>query len=341
MAHGLEINKDGTARMAFADREVPWHKLGVRMSGLQTAPEMLRAAQADFDVVTTRVSVCDDNGEPIRNPDGKVVLVEDSRATVRVNPDGTFDGLSTVGTRYVVQQNIECLERALAVVGASKGEALIDTCGVLDGGREFFSSIDLGQLIIDPTGINDKIERYLLVRNGHNGRTPITFANTSVRAVCKNTVMAGIKSANRVFTARHTRNADIAIEEAQKVLEFSTEWAKSFRETAEKLLSIPVSPYSQNFTKVLNGVFPAPVGETDRQKKNRENTLSLVKGIYGNDKNGGGFGYNGWTTYNAIVEYLDHYRDAQPNERAIASMDNNSWVTLKKIKTQEIVLSLA
>ena len=51
MAHGLEINKDGTARMAFADREVPWHKLGVRMSGLQTAPEMLRPAQADFDVV--------------------------------------------------------------------------------------------------------------------------------------------------------------------------------------------------------------------------------------------------------------------------------------------------
>ena len=153
--------------------------------------------------------------------------------------------------------------------------------------------------------------------------------------------MAGIKSANRVFTARHTRNADMAIEEAQKVLEFSTEWAKSFRETAEKLLSIPVSPYSQNFTKVLNGIFPAPVGETDRQKKNRENTLSLVKGIYGNEKNGGGFGYNGWTTYNAIVEYLDHYRDAQPNERAIASMDNNSWVTLKKIKTQELVLSLA
>lgn len=341
MAHGIEINKDGRARMAFADREIPWHKLGVRMSGLQTMTEMLTASQADFDVVTTRVAVCDDSGEPMRNPDGKTILIDDSRATVRVNPDGTFDGLSTVGTRYVVQQNVECLERALAVVGASKGEAIIDTCGVLDGGREFFSSIDLGQLIIDPTGINDKIQRYLLVRNGHNGRTPITFANTSVRAVCKNTVMAGIKSANRVFTARHTRNADSAIEEAKTVLEFSTEWAKSFRETAEKLLALPVPPHSQNFNKVLNTIFPEATGETSRQRKNRESTVALVRGIYDNEKNGGGFGYNGWTTYNTIVEYLDHYRDAKPTDRAIASMDNNSWVTLKKIKAQEIILSLA
>jgi hypothetical protein len=82
-------------------------------------------------------------------------------------------------------------------------------------------------------GVNDKIERYLLVRNGHDGKTPITYANTSIRAVCQNTVNAGIKSALRVFTARHTRNQDTAIEQAQKVLNISTEWAKDFQETAE------------------------------------------------------------------------------------------------------------
>jgi hypothetical protein len=101
MAHGLEINKDGTARMAYADREIPWHRLGTPMKGLQTAEAMLEASQANFDVVTTRVAICDDNGEPLRNPDGTTILVPDSRATVRVNIDGTFTGLATVGTRYV------------------------------------------------------------------------------------------------------------------------------------------------------------------------------------------------------------------------------------------------
>jgi phage/plasmid-like protein (TIGR03299 family) len=258
-----------------------------------------------------------------------------------VNGDGTFDGLATVGTRYVVQQNRECLDYALAIVGASKGDAVVDTCGVLHGGREFFSSLDLGQLIIDPTGINDKIERYLLVRNGHDGRTPITFANTSIRAVCKNTVIAGMKTAKRVFTARHTRNADAAIEEAQNVLSISTEWAKSFHQTAEKMLSISVPSASKNLSIVVDAIFPPDSSHTDRQKKNRDAVVGLVRGVYENERNAGGYGYNGWATYNAIVEYLDHYRDAKVDERALASMDNNSWVTQKKVLAQEVILSLA
>jgi len=341
MAHGLEIDAKGVAKMAYAEREIPWHRLGVAMKGLQTAEEMLATAQADYDVVTTKVAVVDTEGNLITNPDGSSIVIEDSRATVRVNPDGSFDGLATVGTRYVVQQNRECLDYALAIVGASKGDAVVDTCGVLDGGREFFSSLDLGGLVIDPTGINDKIERYLLVRNGHDGKTPITFANTSIRAVCKNTVIAGIGQAPRVFTARHTRNAEHAIEEAQKVLEISTAWATQFQQTAEKLLAISVPQASTQLTKILDGVFPTKATDTERQKRNRDAVVTLIRGVYGNEKNAGGYGYNGWSAYNAIVEYLDHYRDAKADEKALASMNNNSWVTQKKVVAQEIILSLA
>ena len=91
MAHGLEITTDGVARMAYSNREIPWHRLGISMNGLQTVEAMLQAAQADFDVVTTRVAVCDDDGELIRNPNNKPILIDDTRATVRVNSDGTFD----------------------------------------------------------------------------------------------------------------------------------------------------------------------------------------------------------------------------------------------------------
>lgn len=341
MAHNLEILKSGVARMAYADREIPWHRLGVPMKGLQTAEAMLSAATADFDVVTTKVAAVDADGNFIRNPDGTPVIIDDSRATVRVNADGSFDGLATVGTRYVVQQNRECLEKALAVVGASGGDAVVDTCGVLHGGREFFASIDLGGLIIDPQGVNDKIARYLLVRNGHDGRTPITFANTSIRAVCKNTVIAGMKDAQRVFTARHTRNADTAIEEAQQVLKISTAWAKSFHATAEKLLSIPMPSHSTNFSKYLDSMFPEKVGATDRQTRNREKTLNTVRALYENDRNAGGYGHNAWSAYNAVVEYLDHYRDVNPNERAIASMTNTSLVSQAKTKAQSVLLSFA
>lgn len=339
MAHQIEINADGTARMAYADREIPWHKLGTPMRGLQTAEAMLEAAQANFDVVTTRVAVCDDNGQPILQPDGTAVLVPDSRATVRVNFDGSFTGLATVGTRYVVQQNRECLDYALDIVGASTGDAVVDTCGVLNGGKEFFASIDMGALVIDPMGINDKIERYLLVHNGHDGKTAITFANTSIRAVCSNTVVAGLRGARRTFTARHTRNADRAMEQANEVLNISNEWARNFTSAAEQLLSISIPSNSGLIDKVMDEVFPLSKDATERQTKNRDSVVSLVRAIYGNDNNAKNYGYNGWSLVNAVGEYLDHYRDASQTERALASMDSNSWVTRSKIKAQDYLLS--
>ena len=340
MAHDLEITQEGVARMAYADREVPWHRLGQPMRGLQTAEAMLAAAQADFDVVTTRVAVCDDDGHPLLNPDGSPVLVHDSRATVRVNPDGTFNGLATVGTRYVVQQNRECLDYALTIVGASSGDAVVDTCGVLNGGREFFSTLNLGALIIDPMGVNDKIERYLLVRNGHDGKTAITFANTSIRTVCKNTLLLGLSNARRVFTARHTRNAERAIEEANEVLEISNEWAREFSRKAELLLKQPVPVGSQVLDKTLNIVIPETPSMTDRQRRNRDNVMALIRAIYMNNNNAGGYGFNGWSLVNAIGEYLDHHREASAHDRAIASMDTNSWVSRAKVKAQDYLLSL-
>ena len=341
MAHELEIGKNGKARMAYADREIPWHRLGTPMKGLQTAEAMLSAAQADFDVVLTKVAAVDDNGNFIRNSDGSPVIVEDSRATVRVNDDGTFDGLATVGTRFVVQQNRECLDRALAIVGASKGDAIVDTCGVLNDGREFFACLDLGSLTIDPLGVKDKINRYLLVRNGHDGKTAITYANTSIRVVCKNTVIAGLKDARSVFTARHTRNAETALEDAMTVLNLSVSWASEFQRTAEQMLRIPVLNGSKQLDTLINGVFPHSKDETERQRKNKEEIHMTVRGLFVNDRNAGGFGNNGWSAYNAVVEYLDHYREAPPHDRAMSSMDINSWVSKKKIEAQQIVLSLA
>jgi phage/plasmid-like protein (TIGR03299 family) len=338
MPHNIEISATG-ARMAYADREVPWHRLGKAMKGLQTAEAMLEAAQADFDVVLTKVAAVDENGQVIYNSDGSPVLISDSRATVRVNSDGTFDGLATVGTRFVVQQNRDCLDRALAIVGASKGDALVDTCGVLGGGKEFFACLDLGALTIDPNGIADKIERYLLVRNGHDGKTAITYANTSIRAVCKNTVIAGMSNASRVVTARHTRNAESALEDAQEILKISAVWAHEMNHVANQMLAIPVPAKSRKLDALVEGVFPHRKGETDRQRKNIENIQELVRGIYDNPRNAGGYGYNGWSVYNAVVEYLDHYRDAKPDERAIASMDNNSWVTRKKLEAQNLILA--
>jgi len=341
MGHDIEINADGRVRFAYSSHEVPWHRLGTPMKGLQTMEAMLEASNSDYDVLLTKVAAIDDDGNLIRNPDGSIVTIEDSRATVRQNTDGSFDALATVGTRYEVRQNRQVLERALAVVGASNGDAVIDTCGTLRGGARFFSTINLGPLIIDPTGIEDRIARYLVVSSGHDGIWPVRYANTDIRAVCRNTVIMGLEQAQRVFTARHTRNMDEAIEDARTVLQISTAWSDEFQRMAERMLRIPIDPRSGAIDKVLNKVFPAKTQETDRQRKHRSHVYSVIFALHNNSLNAGRVGNNGWALFNAVIEYLDHYRETTPDERAIASMDDNSLVTRKKLETQALVLALA
>lgn len=342
MSHEIEFTQNGVPRFAYSTGGgIPWHNLGVPLDGLSTVAEILQAAGADYEVMLTRVAAVDEDGSFITNPDGSPIIIDDSRATVRSNRDGTYDGLSTVGTRYVVKQNVEVAERALAVVGASKGDAVVDTAGVLSEGRRFFMTIDLGSLVIDPSGVADKIARYLVVSTGHDGIWPVRYANTDIRAVCQNTVRLGLDNASSVFVARHTKNIDSVIDDARQVLNISATWADSFTEMAELMLGIDVPSGSTKVDKVINSVFPKKSLETERQAKNRDRQNAVLRAIYQSSKNAGSFGYNGWTIYNAIVEYLDHHRDSDIKERAIASMDDTSWVTKTKLRAQQAVLNLA
>lgn len=341
MGHDLDFTRDGKARIAYAGHVVPWHRLGTSVRELQGVDAMLEASYTDYDVILTKVAAVDDNGFLIRNNDGNPVIITDSRATVRMDIDGTFSPLATVGTRYEVRQNREVLERAVAVVGASNGDAIIDTCGALRGGARFFATIDLGAIVIDPAGINDKIARYLVVSTGHDGVWPIRYANTDIRAVCNNTVVMGLKQAQRVFTARHTRNVDYAMEDARTVLNLSTAWSEAFTQEAHRLLSIKTPPTGNSLDKVLSSLFPEKPQETDRQKRRRENINDTIRAIYMSDKNAAKFGHNGWSLVNAIGEYLDHYRESTPHERAAASMDDTSHATRMKMQAYELVLSLA
>jgi len=341
MSHEIEINNDGTARFAYNVKNGhPWHQLGVPMNGYGTIDEMLTAAQADYTVELVRLAAVNDEGEYILNPDGTPIVLPDSLATVRHDNDGTIKPLASVGTRYVVKQNREVAERALEVVGASKGDAVVDTAGVLLGGKRFFMTLDLGTLIIDPDGINDKIQRYLVISCGHDGVWPIRYANTDIRAVCNNTVMLGLNEAQRIFTARHTKNVETAFEDARTVLGMSTQWAAEFKHMAEQLLHIPVRPGTGEIDKILNTVFPQKTGETERQRKNRMHINDNIRAIYNNDNNAGTYGQNGWTMYNAIGEYLDHHRPATPKDLAHTSIDEHSWVTHTKLKTQKAILEL-
>jgi len=337
VSHGIDRTKTGWHRFAYNDREIPWHRLGTPIKGYATLEQMLVAAHADYDVVLTKVAAVDDSGELIRNSDGSAIVIPDGRATMRQNDDGSFDPLATVGTRYEVRQNKEVLERALAVVDASSGDAVIDTCGVLKGGSRFFATIDLGRLSVSCGDVDDALARYLVISTGHDGVWPIRYANTEIRAVCNNTVVLGEQQAKRVFTARHTRNVDSIIQDAREVLSIAVTWKSEVSHSINDLVSrknpSPVMP-----DKVLSVVQPRKKGESKREREYRESIWDLLCKVYLSNRNARGYGHNAWSAYNAACEYLDHYRHTSSSELAMASMDESSVTTKKKLAVQKVLL---
>ena len=332
MSHELEI-KDGTASFAYRKQGgAPWHRLGVAVDGHQTAPEMLELARANYEVTLLPVLYA--------APDGTIKEMEDRFITARTNEDGSCIPFETVKNRYRVVQNATVLDKALNVCGASHGDALMDTCGVLKDGREFFATIDLGTLILDPNGVSDEIGRYLVVATSHDGTSPITYSCTDIRAVCANTVRMGQELAKSTLTARHTVNYERALDEANEVLNISTEWAKSFRANAEKMLAIPVPAGSHKIDRVLDGLWPDKDADTDRKKENRSETMSAVRGLYASRKNAGGYGYNGWSLFNAVGEYYDHHWFDDAKKNATAAMQINNKSHLMKVKAADLILNL-
>lgn len=333
MAHELEV-VNGRASFAFTG-EMPWHLLGQRVDGLQTADVMLGLANADYNVFTTPVFVQDERT-------GEFVEIPNRFATARVNPhDDGLQPFEVFTQRYTVVQNREALELALAVVDATGDDAAIETLGVMNDGARFFASISTDAFVLDPLGAHDEIGRYILVTTSHDGSAPLRISMTDVRAVCSNTVRLAEKEAKASITARHTPNYEARMAEAKRVLGISTQWAESFQAQAQELLAIDIPLRSFNFDRAINRMFPIDKDATDRQKANRDKQIDQLIAVYGNDRSGGKVGYNGWGLLQAYTEILDWHRNRPVSQLAQEAMESDGSTAKKKVAAQAAILSLA
>ena len=333
MAHDIQ-ELDGKASFAYNSYQDPWHRLGTPVDGNMTIPQALVAANADFIVTKEPIHAQGSGGTPIE--------IESKKATV-----ATYDlgegrqrqvALGVVGDTYAVVQNTQALEVAYDIVGASKGEAYLDTMGVLGNGGQLFSYLRLEDLVVDPVGINDKVERGLVIWWSHDGSIAMTYLFSATRVVCRNTLNFALQGAKSVFRAKHTSSVENRLTHAQSVLGVSTAWADSFKEQSEELLAVSYS--EDRFQRILKSVFPEPTNPTDRQKANTQATHAQVRGLFASDLNSQNFGTNGWTMYNSIVEYLDHKRNSSESDRTRATMTPGSWIQKTKERAAASVLSL-
>lgn len=315
----------------FASRRVPaWHMLGtVFQDDYVTTLEMLRLAHMDNWNVRL---------EDIILP-GRTN--QKFYATVRDNPaDGQADVLGIVKDKYRPFQNEDLFDFGDALLA---GGGRWETAGSIKDGRVVFGSLALDHdVVIDPTGVADKIRSYLLVSSSHDGSLSIQGSITPTRVVCQNTLTAALNDAQQTYKWRHTSSAEGRLEGAITALGLAPKFMEAFAAEATDLFQTPVS--DDLFYDIIKAAYPMPDEDVKGSMKKWESKADTLFSIY-NGETGTDNGVRGtaWGAYNALTERLDWFRQprkGQADTAYIAASGFDPAANVEKGRLLKIVKEL-
>ena len=334
MSHDLETVNGQTSFASL--RQPAWHGLGTVFENEVTTKEMLDLAHLnDWNVRLEDVAI----------PDGFASDKGYSFVT-RTNPfDRTQnDVLGVVGERYVPMQNEDLFDFGdLMLDGGGRWE----TAGSIKGGRQVFGSLALErETVLDPNGVGDKINTYLLINTSHDGSVAIQASITPVRVVCANTLnvalssVKGKKGIKQSFKIRHTATASGKVAQAREALGLANAYMDEFDIMAKEMIESEIS--KAKFDEIVALAYPAPTGEDKKGSyKKYQSKVDLLQSIYVGQYNSTIAGTK-WGAYNALTERLDWYRSARggTNESILASASGfDPMINAEKNRLLKLVLA--
>lgn len=318
MAHNLNINKDGKANMMYTG-QTPWHKLGTYLGeNAVTAEEAIVAAGMNWEVSIQEISC---NGSIV--PDFKAIVREDSQEILGIRKN-----------KYTPYQNKDAFKVLDPFIGLN--QAVWHTAGVLGKGERIWVLAKLpGQIKVTK---NDIIDKYFLLTNSHDGSTGIKLMFAPIRVVCQNTLqMALVGGESSIMNIKHTKNHEIKIKQAIKLMGLVEQISKDFETDAKKMYEFRMSDADiDNYLAEISNI----VGEA-KEKTKLYNDKSYIRyreyieGGIGTDITGvkGSL----WGCYNAITEAIDHTDRKIKNELqykmfgAGQIIKDRAWKVAKKL----------
>jgi phage/plasmid-like protein (TIGR03299 family) len=285
-------------------RQVPWHGLGKYVGD-----EDILSAQA---IVESGLDWSVSMRDLFALKDGVAVPVEDFKAVVRDTDDKVF---GAVGKNWTPIQNRDAFNFMDSLVG--EGLMRYHTAGALSGGRRVWMLGKIGETEIVP---KDKVDHYLFLYNGFDGKTALRCLWTNVRVVCANTAAAALQQGAKTgVSIRHTRNAALQLKEAHNVLGLAN---KAFDESNEFLRKLAETPMgTSDWVDLCLTLFPDPVvdedgevtkrGRTRVDNKRRELTSLFLDGTGASIP---GVRGTAWGAYNAITEYASFFRSTRGSQ---------------------------
>ncbi len=307
MPHNLNVTDGGPSMMYVG--ETPWHSLGTKLDRPATAEEAIQAAHLDFTVEKYRLKTTPND-----------LQVESHFATVRTD---TMEVLGVVGSRYEPIQNKDAFTTFDALVG--EGEAIYHTAGVLGKGERIWLLAKLPDYI--RINRDDLVEKYLLLVNSHDGSSTVRVKLTPIRVVCENTLSLALSGAEQEVHVRHTLNAMEKLKEVHEILGLTNKLYMQLDAIFNRMAETKLE--QETLTEYVKTVFPENPESKDQSwvKKVHDTVFELAESGEGAEMTRGTL----WGAYNAVTEYVDHYRNAKGDEtQRLKSMWFGSGERIKK-----------
>jgi phage/plasmid-like protein (TIGR03299 family) len=224
----------------FVTRQVAWHGLGTVLQENPTSEGALKAAGLDWQVAQSPCSYF--VGETLHTDDRYVVNYREDNGQL----------LGVVSPYYKIVQNSEAFSFADYLIGEG---VRYETAGSVRGGRLVWILAKMPEQKI----LGDSYDPYLLLVNGHDGRTPVSACMTPVRVVCKNTINLALSNASLRWSFCHHSNIMSKITDAQRTLHLANRYMSALDVESERLAAIKISQTElQDYIATL---FPAKVGK--------------------------------------------------------------------------------
>lgn len=188
---------------------------------------ILKAAGLDFEVKKYN------NTRAI--PDGPTTLSPDKFFTYR-SDNHTVLG-EGIGNRYNIVQNKIAFQFFDTLIKGS--EIFYETAGSINNGAEIFITAKLPDYI--RIGGDDVCEKYVFLRNSHNGKGSVVVGLTPVRIWCNNMLNSVIKNCTNKVTIRHTDSAIDRLEKAKEFLFKADKFSEHFSELMNQWAKTPVT----------------------------------------------------------------------------------------------------
>lgn len=334
MAHELEINADGSARMFFVGQK-PWHGLGVELQNPPSIEDAIRLAGLDWTVSTHTLYA-----NVGTNADGSICQVPtNAKAVIR---SGDFKVLGVVGENYTPVQNAEAFAFFQPAVEA--GFVTLETAGSLRGGSRVWVLARIKDTTHD-IAAGDPINGYFLLSNSHDGTLAVRCGFIGIRVVCANTLnLAHHNDRSRLIQVRHTKNVSQGLEKLREIVDWQRGQFAATAEQLRRLVSYNVDaetlaayvkevfapeiearkPSENNVTSITSALTvtgrvrkSAEQSAADSYRKLTEKIVPLFEGVGAGGQGNNMKGVRGtmWAAYNSITGYLNHERGESSSTR--------------------------